>query len=355
MARFEVTPELANMIKSARVQNEITAKAVAEHIKKSQSYMSRLESASIRTIEEELLTSIFRYIYEKNDDSLSFDTILEKIYSSIEIQYTDQEIIDQLWWDTYDTVIRRIPVPGDLIDFILAEINRCQIDVGELSKRINANEAIYPMIKNEDPYPFNEWKAIIRNHKKEMIFIKLRIEEDYIRKVLGREETSTNYMTMKAIVYYLYKMIHYGSAVEIGEEGNNRLDTMSRNCLNEYRFYSIAEKYRLKKVATSIEEEERLISSFDKENQQIINKILSVYKVYTDLDIAKSNELLMKYAKNLEWDAGFMMALLSMDFNELKDTSFSVKMRLLKDVRGLIKKYKELPDEERKMNRYEGV
>lgn len=96
MARFEVTPELANMIKSARVQNEITAKAVAEHIKRSQSYMSRLESASIRTIEEELLTSIFRYIYEKNDDSLSFDTILEKIYSSIEIQYTDQEIIDQL-------------------------------------------------------------------------------------------------------------------------------------------------------------------------------------------------------------------------------------------------------------------
>ena len=36
MAKFEVTPELANMIKSARVQNDITAKAVAEHIGKSQ-------------------------------------------------------------------------------------------------------------------------------------------------------------------------------------------------------------------------------------------------------------------------------------------------------------------------------
>lgn len=353
MAKFEVTPELANMIKSARVQNDITAKAVAEHIGKSQSYLSRLENASIKTIEEGILTSIFRFIYQKKGDSLSLDSILEKIYSTIEVQYTDEEINQQLWWDTYDTVLRRIPVPGELINYILSVIDQNNINISELCRRINANEAIYPRVKNEDSFPFNEWCAFTKNHKKEMLFIKLKIEEDDIRKVLDRKETSTSYMTMKAILYYLNKMIMYGDSVEVGEEADDILNTTARNCLNEFRFFSISEKYRLKKIATSIEEEERLISSFDRENQQLINRVLEVYKLYTDMDIALSNKMLMKYIENLEWDMGFMMAVLGTNFNELKDTSFSMKKRLLGEIRKLVNEYKELPDEERKLNRYE--
>ena len=353
MPKFEVTPELANMIKSARVQNDITAKAIAEHIGKSQSYLSRLESASIKTIEEETLTEIFRFIYQKNGDPLSLDAILEKIYSTIDAQFTDKEIEEQLWWDTYDTVLRRIPVPIGLVNYILDKISQYDIDISELCRRINANEAIYPKVKNEDSYPFNRWCAIVNNHKTKLIFIKLKIEEDYIRKVLNGKITSTCYMTMKAIVYYLEKMIKFGDSVDVGEEANDTLDTASRDCLNEYRFFSISEKYRLKKIATSIEEEQKLVSSFDRENQQLINKILEEYKLYTEMDIAVSNKMLEKYINNLEWDMGFMMALIGIEFCELKDTSFSMKKKLLGEIRKLVNEYKELPDEERKLNRYE--
>ena len=353
MAKFEVTPELANMIKSSRVQNAISAKAVAEHIGKSQSYLSRLESANIKTIEEEALTSIFRFIYQKNGDSLSLDSILEKIYSSIEVQFTDEEINQQLWWDNYDTVLRRIPVPNELVDHILDMINQNNIDISELCRRINANEAIYPRIKNEDSFPFNEWCAYVKNHKKEWFFIKLKISEDYIRKVLDRKETSTNYMTMKAILFYLNKMIKYGDRIEVGEDASEALNTAARDCLNEYRFYSIAEKNRLKKAATSAEDEERLVSSFDRENRQLINRVLKTYKLYTDMDIELSNRMLTRYIENLEWDMGFMMAVLGISFNELKDSSFSVKKKLLGEIRDLVKEYQELPDDERKLNRYE--
>lgn len=354
MPKFEVTPELANMIKSARVQNEITAKAVAEHIGKSQSYLSRLESASIKTIEEETLTEIFKLIYQKKGDPLSLDAILEKIYSAIDVQFTDKEIEEQLWWDTYDTVLRRIPVPIELVNYIRDRINQNDIDISELCRRINANEAIYPKVKNEDSYPFNRWCAIVNNHKTKLTFIKLKIEEDYIRKVLDRKITSTCYMTMKAIVYYLEKMIKFGDSVDVGKEADNALNTLSRDCLNEYRFFSISEKYRLKKIATSIEDEERLVSSFDRENQQLINKILEEYKLYTEMDIVMSNKMLTKYIKNLEWDMGFMMALLGIGFCELKDTSFLMKKKLLGEIRKLVDEFRELPDEERKLNRYEG-
>ena len=57
-----------------------------------------------------------------------------------------------------------------------------------------------------------------------MFFIKLKLDEDYIRKVLDRTETSTNYMTMKAILYYLNKIIKYGDCIEVGEEADEILE-----------------------------------------------------------------------------------------------------------------------------------
>lgn len=65
MGKFSVTPELAEIIKTTRIQNNVTAKDIAKHIGKSQAYMSKLEKAEIKTIEESNLTEIFRFIYGK--------------------------------------------------------------------------------------------------------------------------------------------------------------------------------------------------------------------------------------------------------------------------------------------------
>lgn len=62
MARYDVTPELASIIKSTRIVNNVTAKSVAEHIGKSQSYISKLEKGGIKSIEENELISIFKFI-----------------------------------------------------------------------------------------------------------------------------------------------------------------------------------------------------------------------------------------------------------------------------------------------------
>ena len=178
MAKFEVTPELANILKSSRVQNNITSKSIADHIGKSQSYVSRLEKADIKKIEEETLTDILEFIFQKSNHDL--DAILEKIYSTMSLQLTDEEINRQLWWDNYDTVLRRIPIPSDLVDDIVSRMKTINLSVSDLCQRINANDGISPQVTNVDRYPFNKWQAYIKNHTIDFCFIKVKISEEKI-------------------------------------------------------------------------------------------------------------------------------------------------------------------------------
>ena len=50
MARAIVTPELADTLRSIRLQNKIQAKALATHIGKSPAFVSKLESGNIQTM-----------------------------------------------------------------------------------------------------------------------------------------------------------------------------------------------------------------------------------------------------------------------------------------------------------------
>lgn len=353
MAKFKVTYELASTLKSIRIQYNVTAKSVAEYIGKSQSYISKLEKAEIKTIEEEELTKIFKFIYQGVENGQeSLDSILEKVYGTIELRFSDEEIKSQTWWDTYDTVRRRIPVPTELVEDIVRRMKAINLSSTVLCDRINANEAISPDVKNDDRYPFNEWHAYVRNHHVDFYFIKVKIEQEYIDRLLNKEIVGTNYITMLAIAFYLHKIEKFGTQVAITTEENTNLNTIARDYLNSFKFFSISEKYKLSRLAKSKEEKEALVSSFDRENQELVNKIIFSYKVYSDIDIQHSNKVFEDVVENLNWDLSFMMAISSLKFSELKDISFTNKKSLLNEIRILIKKYNDLPEEQRKMNDY---
>ncbi len=353
MAKFKVTYELASTLKSIRIQYNVTAKSVAEYIGKSQSYISKLEKAEIKTIEEEELTKIFKFIYQGVENGQeSLDSILEKVYGTIELRFSDEEIKSQTWWDTYDTVRRRIPVPTELVEDIVRRMKAINLSSTVLCDRINANEAIRPDVKNDDRYPFNEWHAYVRNHHVDFYFIKVKIEQEYIDRLLNKEIVGTNYITMLAIAFYLHKIEKFGTQVAITTEENTNLNTIARDYLNSFKFFSISEKYKLSRLAKSKEEKEALVSSFDRENQELVNKIIFSYKVYSDIDIQHSNKVFEDVVENLNWDLSFMMAISSLKFSELKDISFTNKKSLLNEIRILIKKYNDLPEEQRKMNDY---
>lgn len=356
MAKIEVTPELASTIKSVRIQNNVNAKSVADFIGKSQSYISKLEKAEIKTIEENELTTIFKFVYQGIENGQeSMDSILKKIYGTIELQFTEDEIATQLWWDNYDTVYRWIPVPPDLVDDVVARMKKMNLSSADLCKRINSNEGLSQDIKYSERYSYNRWYAFIENKKMKYTFIKLRFNQEDIDNVLKKIKKSVNYITMLAISYYLLKIEKYGQITAISEEENIDLYTSVLNYLSSFKFFSIEERNRLDKLAKTEEEKERLISSFDKENQDLVNKILTRYNFFSELDLESCNKVFRTYIKNLEWDIAFMMALSGIKFNELSDLSFTNKKNMLNEIRVIVRKYKELPEEQRKLNQYDMI
>lgn len=354
MASFEVTSELASTIKSVRILNKVSAKALAEHIGKSQSYVSKLEKAEIKTIEEYELTEIFKFIYHQVENGHeSMEIILHKIYSTIEFQLTVDEIATQMWWDNYDTVTRLLPLPSEMVDDIVRRMQKIDLSSVTLCHRINSNEGLTKDIKGIDRYSYNKWYAFYMNNRMKFSFIKFKFSQDEIDNVLNKRVDSVNYITMLAISFYLLKIEKYGERTVITEEENKELYYSVLNYLSSYKFFSIEERNRLDKLAKTKEEKESLLSSFDRENQDLINKILSEYMFFSKIDIQSCNKIFRTYLENLNWDLGFMMMLANIKFNELDDVSFSNKKNMLDEIRSIVTKYKELPDEKRKLNRYD--
>ena len=353
MALFEITNELAGTIKTLRIQNKVSAKALAEHIGKSQSYVSKLEKAEIKTIDENELTDIFKFIYQHVENGQeSLDSILKKIYSTIEFQLTYDEIATQMWWDNYDTVTRLLPVPPEMVDDIVGRMQKIGLSSVTLCHRINSNEGLTKDIKGIERYSYNKWYAFYLNNRMKFSFIKFKFSQDEIDNVLNKRVNRVNYIRMLAISFYLLKIEKYGERIAITEEENKELYFSVLNYLSNYKFFSIEERSRLDKLAKTKEEKEKLLSSFDRENQDLVNKILSEYKFFSEIDIQSCNKVFRTYLENLDWDLGFMMMLASIKFNELDDVSFSNKQNMLDEIRNIVKKYKELPDEKRKLNRY---
>lgn len=70
-------------------------------------------------------------------------------------------------------------------------------------------------------------------------------------------------------------------------------------------------------------------------------------------DIASTNKQLAAFVYNLEWDSGFIMSLLSIPFSDMANMSFTIKKQLLQDIVSVVKKYKELPAEQKRIETYE--
>lgn len=354
MAKYDVTPELADILKSTRIQNHVTSKSVAMHIGKSQSYMSKLEKGEIKTIQEAELTSIFRFIFGNEKGFQEFlETTLSRIYDSLELRFSDKEIEEQLWLQNYDTVLRRIPIPEELVDNLKKRIVSLNISYEELCRRINANEHLSLEINDNAQYPYNEWKAFVINHQIKYHFIKMKISSREIKEIFNKEIKSTNYVTMLAITNYLIKIERNDRVVNVSNEESDIIMHQAIDILNYYRFFSISERNKLRNQINSQSERDRLLSNFDRYNANLLNKIISAFRLFSDLDLMKSNEYLDKFSKNLEWDIGFMMSLISVGFSDLDEISYATKKQMLHDIQNVVKKYSESPNSSAKIDIYD--
>ena len=72
-----------------------------------------------------------------------------------------------------------------------------------------------------------------------------------------------------------------------------------------------------------------------------MSQISNTFLAYSDYDVEEANKKLEAFAKNLIWDKGFMMSLLSTPFFEFQDVSYIYKKQMFDDIQRIIDKYKE--------------
>ena len=347
MPRAIVTPELTETLRSVRISKKIQAKALAEHIKKSPAYISKLERGGIQTIDTEELYSILKFITNQED----LIGLAEQIYKSLKLKYTRKEIEDQLWFTNFDTVECLIPIPGSLIEEMNARITALDITRQYLNARINANEALSKTDIEDKSIAYNQWY-----HQKEIggnaQSIKIKLSDTRLDDILDGKVDIAPYVFVFCIAFYLLKIEKYGDTAVISDEENSALMKETTSYLNHHKFYSISEKNALVSEQSSRDDLYSLLSSFDNDNINIINDILSGFRFASAQNIKSTNEQLKYFCQNMHWDLGFMLALISRDFKILDKTSVSNKKKLLQEIDNLIKKYADLPDEQNRIEEY---
>lgn len=340
MARYDVTKELASIIKSTRMKYGITAKSIAEHIGKSQAYISKLEKGELKTIDQDIIIDIFEFILGSEQEFQRFlNEELSSVLSSLTLRHNSTEIQNQMWFNNFDTVIRLIPIPESLIRELNEIMGSCNITVDYLVDRINSNEAIQKHVENLEDYSENNWHFIVENGEIKSVFIRLKLNSSDVEGILDLSVKSTNYVSMLAITYYLLIIQTHGNNKDISEDSYIRIHTQAVNLLNKHHFYSIEEKAYLESRAENEPEREALLSEFDRENSKTISEIIQIFKMLSDVDLLKTTEYLKKFKKNLEWDSGFIFRIISLEFDSLNEINYSQKKELLTEFIELIKRY----------------
>ena len=347
MPRAVVTSSLAETLRSLRLQNKIPSKQLASHINKSPAYISKLENGSIQTIDTKELYAILEFI---SGEEPPVD-LADQIYKTLTLKYSPKEIEAQLWFVNYDTVNCLLPVPSLLIDEFNSRIELLGISRKYLAERINANEALSEEERLDNSIPFNEWyhpEQLEGNAQ----CIKIRLSEKRLNRILDKQDEVEPYVFIFCILYYLLKIEKYKDSVSITEEQNHQIMQEAAIILNSFKFLSISEKNRLISERQSQEEIQEVLSSFDRDNIDILGDIISSFQFASEHNIKSTNEQLKAFGENMHWDLGFMLRIISINYASLQETSISNRKKLLSEIEALVKHYSELSKDQNRIETY---
>ncbi|MFA5657766.1 MAG: hypothetical protein WC900_00595, partial [Oscillospiraceae bacterium] len=256
------------------------------------------------------------------------------ISSKYALELSTQEIKKKAWLLNVDGVFRMIPINSELIDLINNLMKENRITTNDLINEINANKDIDPEIylgfKKQTPNIWHYQKGL-------NAFIYFDLKEKQINDILNMEVTESNYTTLEVILYSLFKLI-----------GMEQLEARKKaiSTLTEHKIYSMEEKSNIINRKLPQSELNNLLSSFDIENMEIVNNIISAFKAISDIKINYANKKLSALQKNLEMDLIFVIAFIGLDLTNLKDLSYDSKKNFLDDIKKIIVKYENHKEEE---------
>lgn len=339
MAKLTVTENLGSCLKNLRIKYNIKAIDVSKYINKSGAYITKLEKAEIKSIDMDELLKILAFITQNNDDD-DVNKVIEKILNECNLQYSKEEAEEEEWMMNFDTVVREIPIPIALKDFLNHKLNELSLSTDELSNYINSNFDLYDdnnvfLYGDISNQPRNLW--IFNNGKS---YIIMHLEKKTIDSILSGERDCCNYVTMQSIVLTIFKKMNY-SVDEAYKETYNKL--------NEFKFYSLTQKKRILSAHDAEKDITKYLNEFETNNLTIINNIIHHIKFFSDINLKYTNSKLEKLNKNFEIDPSLTMAFLGIDISKLKKIDVETKREFIKEVNNLINEYSIKTSEEEKI------
>lgn len=347
MAKIPLTVEVFDAIRELRLQNKIASKEIAKALGRSPSYISKIENGLIKTISEDEFDQILKIIFPNSK------TPQERIDNLVEFQikkYGVDSSEDKVWFYNLDTVYRLIPIPGSLIQEINDIIAETKVSIEQLVARINSNEELSELERNDPHLPYNEW--LESNDGTAKMIVRMKLQPDEVENILNGTTKVCNFITMQAIVHYVFK---YRLFPEKHNWENKDLITVQnawQELLDKHKFFTLSRKEKLLLQTHSKNQAKNILNDFDIENQKVINSMLEFIKMASDMDVYSTNKSLKQFISNLEWDYNFMLRIIGFDYSAVGKCSFSNKVQMLRDIREVINKYKNMPEEQKKLDTY---
>jgi transcriptional regulator with XRE-family HTH domain len=341
--KFNVTPELASLLKTLRAQSGMSAKKLAEAIDKSPSYLSKLESGTIQNIREEDLTEIFSYIAEGKD---FYQDKLPNIVRILRAVCEPGRLASQTWLIQYDFVERPIVIPAAMADDISQRMHAMNLKPRRLAEMINANVDS----RASELVPANQ--VLMTQYEEGTIFrIRLHIERDTIVDIVTKNNLNTKYGLLFGLLFNLLKLEKYENihmepkeAREILHETTAYLESYEIHPLISYEEYFFAGGF--------MNRQQSLMNSFDSINNRALQNVMNIFRQASSHDQLMTTKALETLYKNLEWDPSFTLKLISQEFYGLKDMSFAKKKELLKKITELLEEYEQLSGFDKKLEIY---
>lgn len=330
MSKIRLTKELSNLIRNTRLNNKIKAIELAKYLNKSISYVSKLENSDLKYIDFKLVENILKFLTKNSNED--FQSFINKTIEKFHIEEIDENKIkeeEQDWIIKFELEIRQIPISNQLINFIKEELSQLNISSKKLIEIINENKDIQNMNIDFNKYAKNTGIEIDNNS-----VIIFDLNKNIIDDILNKKLKSVNYITMRGIIYYIFRLKKYN------EEDSYK---KTNEILNKYKFFTLGEKFHYLQQNQGKSELNTILNEYDTENIKYIKKILSTINVLSDWKIEYVNKFLKQLSDSFDIDdKPFILAIIGKEFYKLQNLNKNDKKRFLHELDDLVNSFSKI-------------
>ena len=339
--KFDVTPELASLLKTIRVRNGVSSKDVADHLGKSPSYLSKLEGGAVRTIDPDLLKDELSFIYQGAD---FYEAVLPDVARMLLSTMDADRLVDQVWLLQLDVIERPVEVPAAMAKDIKLHFDSMHVTPAQVAAHINNN------IDSEltDAFPPNQVVAMEYEGSSRLL-IRTEFASNAIEQVIRGKAHTTSFIIIYTVVHAMFRMSRYPnvSTKLPPSEAIGLLNSVS-DYLSRWDIHSLVDFAHYLASDVFIARQLPLLNA----QSGVVERIATLLDAVVAHDSLSAIGELNAFCDTLEWDPAFALKLVGIPFSKLDDLSYSNKRKLVREIEALVESYDALDDFERKLESY---